>query len=153
MPDGLVAAVTFVCAADGPNVVLGVGSREGLDHAEAMTPWDAMTLARQLAGMARAAGGTHAQWKPCKWCQLPIVWATTQRGGGLPLDPGDDPGGKWAMWTGPDGVMYVRACPQSLPLRNGDRRVTTHFDTCPRRNDRKATHDGGRVPDHARPQP
>jgi hypothetical protein len=98
-----------------------------------LTAWDAATFARQLLASAVAVVPPPG-WKPCKWCQAPIVWALTQAGSGMPFDPGDHPQGEFAARWDEHG-MHVRKCRLREPLNPGERRVMTHFGTCPRSND------------------
>jgi hypothetical protein len=60
----------------------------------------------------------------CRSCGTPLVWAATERGNSMPLEP--DPTGHWLYRAGmavPIGGT-VRA-------KQGERRYTPHFASCP----------------------
>ncbi len=53
---------------------------------------------------------------PCLRCQAAVLWAKTERGKWLPLDPEPDPKGNQAAWQDSDGTWKTRQLsPKSDP--------------------------------------
>jgi hypothetical protein len=91
-----------------------------------LSPWDAATLANLLMAQAHTAAG----WRTCQYCPAPLIMATTEQGKPMPVNPGTDPRGNLALsWR--DGRTRVRGVPLDRPLAEGERRVMSHFASCP----------------------
>jgi hypothetical protein len=91
-----------------------------------VSPWDAATLAILLMAQAHQAAG----WRTCDYCPAPIVMAVTEQGRVMPVNPGTDPRGNLAART--DGSKFrVRGVPVGRDIGQGERRVMSHFATCP----------------------
>jgi len=83
----------------------------------------------------------------CRFCDRAIVWATTQRGANMCLDPNPSNRGEYvleAKGTHAGRVQFAvrRARTDDAP----GRRYTSHFDTCPQWRTKKAAEaeaDGG----------
>lgn len=68
----------------------------------------------------------------CRSCHAPIWWATVDNTGGLmPVDDKPTPDGNLAVRRDPNGDLYARVITDAAPLRDGERRGTSHFATCP----------------------
>jgi hypothetical protein len=68
----------------------------------------------------------------CRACKAPIVWARTEHGRAMPLDPEPDSGGNIAI-VDDVAVVLTRAVLERL---TGERRLyRSHFATCPYRDE------------------
>jgi len=97
-----------------------------VDATGVLTPWEAATYARDVMAAAERTG----PWKTCRYCPAPLLWAKTERGAGMPLDLGDHPAGNMAAHT-EAGLVVVRSITASRPIADGERRVMSHYATCP----------------------
>lgn len=70
----------------------------------------------------------------CKYCDRPIVWATTPRAANLCLDP--EPNAKRGEYvleaTGTKDGRVQFAVRRQRPDDAPGKRYTSHFDTCPK---------------------
>lgn len=69
----------------------------------------------------------------CRSCDAPLLWALTERGRRMPLDPepyaGDDPRGLFVLRHRDRPVpTALAATPDAFP---GERLYRSHFATCP----------------------
>lgn len=69
----------------------------------------------------------------CRGCQGPMLWALTDKGKGIPLDPDSVPDGNLVAAGEPaaDGRMVVRYIRKGEELPEGTLRFKSHFATCP----------------------
>jgi hypothetical protein len=76
----------------------------------------------------------------CRTCGAPILWAKTERGKNIPLDPEPREDGNLAVASVPGGFL-ARSITSSAPaLLTGLPRHVSHFVTCPQ----AAQHRGAR---------
>jgi len=69
----------------------------------------------------------------CRGCTAEIIWAKTSRGKNMPVDAKIDGLGAWLLETHDDGQVYaVRLAPWA-PGQARNEAHTSHFDTCPKR--------------------
>lgn len=65
----------------------------------------------------------------CRSCQAPLLWAQTEKGRRIPLDPdpyaGEDPRGLYVLRA---GGLAVAVTPDAFP---GEPLYRSHFSTCP----------------------
>jgi len=66
---------------------------------------------------------------PCKSCDAPIMWVTTESGKKMPLDRVPVPDGNVVL-RGVDEPVAVYVT-DKRPAIEGERRYTSHFATCP----------------------
>lgn len=61
----------------------------------------------------------------CRTCKAPVVWAVTEKGRPMPVDPDRVPNGNIELEDGEDGTVarYVKADPSV-------ERHVSHFATC-----------------------
>ena len=104
-----------------------------------LNPWDAASYARDLLIAAHAAANSAALhgtpgWKPCQYCGAPMLWALTDAGKRIPLNPGADPAGNVAVRfaDGEVGAAHARTLKAGERLEVGEQRCTTHFSDCPK---------------------
>jgi hypothetical protein len=68
----------------------------------------------------------------CRSCRAPILWAQTERGRRIPLDPepytGDDSRGLFVIRHDDDCVWVLATTPDAFP---GEPHYRSHFVTCP----------------------
>lgn len=68
----------------------------------------------------------------CRYCERPIVWATTARGARVCIDPEPSTRGDWVLEaTGTHAGKVLFAARRERPDDAPGRRHTSHFDTCP----------------------
>jgi hypothetical protein len=97
------------------------------EYVGTLSPWAAMTLARELEQAAREAA---TGWRICESCGALMVFARTVNGKAMPLDVGDHPlGNQAASWA--DGTLRVRGITADNPLTEGEHRVMPHHAVCP----------------------
>jgi hypothetical protein len=78
----------------------------------------------------------------CRSCGAPLLWAVTEKGRRIPLDPdpytGDDPRGLYVLRNGNGAPLAVATTPDAFP---GEPVYRSHFASCddPARFRRKAT--------------
>lgn len=71
--------------------------------------------------------------RPCA-CGQKLLWARTERGKWIPLNPKPDPEGNQAAWQDSDGTWKTRQVgPASDPPWDYERVFMPHFATCERR--------------------
>jgi hypothetical protein len=70
------------------------------------------------------------QAPPCLRCRRTVLWAKTERGKWLPLDPEPDPKGNQAAWQDSDGTRKTRQLsPKSDPPWGWERVYMPHLLT------------------------
>lgn len=68
---------------------------------------------------------------PCGKCQRQVLWAKTERGKWIPLDPAPDPKGNQAAWQDSDGTWKTRQVgPASDPPWDWEKPFMPHAATC-----------------------
>jgi hypothetical protein len=72
----------------------------------------------------------------CQDCQRLVLWARRLNGRVIPLDPGPDPGGRWAVERDGDRrylLPAARRLKKGEEPRAGEWRGVAHYTTCPAR--------------------
>jgi hypothetical protein len=71
----------------------------------------------------------------CRRCKAPILWARTEAGRAMPLDPKPEPGGNIATTTTGTGTPIAVVVPPGVLERLDDEHRAalrrSHFATCP----------------------
>ena len=67
----------------------------------------------------------------CRTCGAPILWAKTERGKNIPLDPEPCDDGNLAVSSVPGGLLARAVGANSPALLAGLPRHVSHFVTCP----------------------
>lgn len=70
----------------------------------------------------------------CKSCGAPINWGTDPQGKSIPVDPGEREDGNLAVQERFGGGLHVRYLRKGGVLTVHERRTTSHFATCPDRD-------------------
>lgn len=67
----------------------------------------------------------------CRSCRARIVWATTDNGKTMPVNPEPDERGNLALHRDSSGILHARVIRDSAPIRPWEKRGISHFATCP----------------------
>ncbi|MFD4788283.1 hypothetical protein ACFWN1_14730 [Streptomyces sp. NPDC058459] len=75
---------------------------------------------------------------PCRDCQRPVLWTTTEAGKHLAVDPEPNPEGNTAVHRDGTGAVRSRRPSAELPLCGWERLHMPHVATCPQRTQQLA---------------
>lgn len=68
----------------------------------------------------------------CRSCQRPVVWAVSEAGKNIPIDPEPKPTGNLVLLTSMrDGRIYIQARAFDAEQDADLQRYVSHFVTCP----------------------
>lgn len=67
----------------------------------------------------------------CRFCNELVIWATTENGKKVPLEPGAGWGGTYRVAEGQDGSVHAKRIPAGSPPSPD--RYRTHLATCTKR--------------------